>query len=193
MQTTLTGEFVVASGGTAAWRIANRLAPGEFVILRGAPAALRLLPRAATRLVIDWAPGGSARVTLWAGAETLSFEAANALLETIKVQSVTLDDFTAQQGITRIDLLKMDIEGAEIRALEGARGLIQRCAIGCLYLELTFSRSSAEAPLAAEVISYLDARGYRLSCLYNLQHSKNSPALAYCDGLFVPGRAKSAI
>jgi len=120
-------------------------------------------------------------------------EAANALLETIKVQSVTLDDFTAQQGITRIDLLKMDIEGAEIRALEGARGLIQRCAIGCLYLELTFSRSSAEAPLAAEVISYLDARGYRLSCLYNLQHSKNSPALAYCDGLFVPGRAKSAI
>ena len=80
MQTTLTGEFVVASGGTAAWRIANRLAPGEFVILRGAPAALRLLPRAATRLVIDWAPGGSARVTQWAGAETLSFEAANALL-----------------------------------------------------------------------------------------------------------------
>jgi len=119
-------------------------------------------------------------------------QAANALLDTIKVQSVKLDDFTALHGIANIDLLKMDIEGAEIRALEGARGLIERGAIGCLYLELTFSRSSAEAPLAAEVISYLDARGYRLVCLYNLQHSKNSPALAYCDGLFVPGRAGNA-
>jgi FkbM family methyltransferase len=117
-------------------------------------------------------------------------DAANVVLETIKVQSVTLDDFAARHGIAQIDLLKMDIEGAEVRALEGARGLIQRGAIACLYLELTFSRSSAEAPLAAEVISYLDARGYRLSCLYNLQHSKSSPALAYCDGLFVPVRSK---
>ena len=122
---------------------------------------------------------------------TDSSAAANAVLEKIKVQSVTLDDFAAQHGIARIDLLKMDIEGAELRALEGARDLLQRGAIGCLYLELTFSRSSAEAPLAAEVISYLDARGYRLSCLYNLQHSKSSPALAYCDGLFVPSRSKN--
>jgi len=115
-------------------------------------------------------------------------EAASAVLEKIKVRGITLDDFTAQHGIERIDLLKMDIEGAEIRALEGARDLLKRGVIGCLYLELTFSRSSAEAPLAADVISYLDARGYRLSCLYNLQHSKGSPALAYCDGLFVPTR-----
>jgi FkbM family methyltransferase len=114
---------------------------------------------------------------------------AGAVLEKIKVQSITLDDFAAQQGIARIDLLKMDIEGAEIRALEGARDLLRRAAIGCLYLELSFSRSSAEAPLAADVISYLDARGYRLSCLYNLQHSKSAPTLAYCDGLFVPERS----
>ena len=118
---------------------------------------------------------------------------ANAVLEKIKVQSVTLDDFTAQHGIERIDLLKMDIEGAEIRALEGARDLLKRGAIGCLYLELTFSRSSAEAPLAADVFRYLDARSYRLSCLYNLQHSKGSAALSYCDGLFVPARRKGAV
>jgi FkbM family methyltransferase len=118
---------------------------------------------------------------------------ANAVLEKIKVQSVSLDDFTAQQGIERIDLLKMDIEGGELRALEGARGLLSRFAIGCLYLELTFAPGYEGAPTASEVMTYLSARSYRLACLYNLQRSKASHALAYCDGLFVPARPKSAV
>jgi hypothetical protein len=86
MQTTLTGEFVLAPAGPAGWRIANRLAPGEFVILRGAPADLGLLPRAATQLVIDWAPDGGALVTLLADTETLSFEASSALLHEPRVE-----------------------------------------------------------------------------------------------------------
>ena len=123
---------------------------------------------------------------------TQGTDPAGAVLEKIKVRSVTLDDFAAQNGIARIDLLKMDIQGAEIRALDGASGLLGRFAIGCLYLELCFSAGYEGAPLAADIIAYLQARNYRLSCLYNLQYSKGSPILSYCDGLFVPGRRKSA-
>jgi FkbM family methyltransferase len=106
--------------------------------------------------------------------------------EKIKVQSDTLDAFTARAGISRVDLLKMDIQGAEIRALEGARTLLGRRAIGCLYLELSFYETYQGAPLATDVIAYLHARSYRLACLYNLQYAEGSAVLLYCDGLFVP-------
>jgi FkbM family methyltransferase len=39
--------------------------------------------------------------------------------QTFTVQTTAVDDFLAAQGITQVDLVKMDIEGAEIGALRG--------------------------------------------------------------------------
>jgi FkbM family methyltransferase len=40
------------------------------------------------------------------------------------VSLTTIDSFCAEQGIQRIDFLKLDIEGHEVAALEGASGMI---------------------------------------------------------------------
>jgi len=45
---------------------------------------------------------------------------------TVVVESTTLDGFFEKQGWPRLDLLKMDIEGAELAALEGSKQLLQR-------------------------------------------------------------------
>lgn len=37
----------------------------------------------------------------------------------VKKNAVTIDDWVAQNGISKLDFVKMDIEGAEIQALEG--------------------------------------------------------------------------
>lgn len=54
----------------------------------------------------------------------------------IKVQMIKLDDYVTERKLNRIDLIKFDIEGAEIPALEGARKSIvnfrPRLAL-CLY------------------------------------------------------------
>ncbi|MBQ0958435.1 FkbM family methyltransferase [Ideonella sp. 4Y11] len=54
----------------------------------------------------------------------------------VKVQTVTLDDYVVLMGMERLDLLKMDIEGAEVQALQGAQHTIRhfrpRLAI-CIY------------------------------------------------------------
>ena len=43
-----------------------------------------------------------------------------------RVAVTTLDAFVAANGIDRLDLIKMDVEGAEVRALAGARATLQR-------------------------------------------------------------------
>ena len=42
------------------------------------------------------------------------------------VESVTVDDFVEGAGITRLDLIKMDVEGAEGNVLRGAQASIER-------------------------------------------------------------------
>jgi FkbM family methyltransferase len=53
-----------------------------------------------------------------------------------RVGTITLDDYVVQNNLTRVDFIKMDIEGAELAALTGARRTIQhfkpKLAI-CLY------------------------------------------------------------
>ncbi|MEJ0000026.1 MAG: FkbM family methyltransferase [Verrucomicrobiota bacterium] len=107
------------------------------------------------------------------------------VISTIPVTSVTLDTFAAQHGIDRIDLLKMDIQGAEVRALDGATGLLKDFRIGALYLELVFGASYRDQALASDIIDYLQRRRYRVSAFYNLVYGPDSGVLGYCDGLFV--------
>ena len=43
-----------------------------------------------------------------------------------RVMSLTVDDLVAQRGLARVDFIKMDIEGAELRALQGAENTLRR-------------------------------------------------------------------
>lgn len=60
---------------------------------------------------------------------------ANDALE-VRVETISLDDYVVQQRLKRVDLIKMDIEGAELPALKGAINTIRhfrpRLAL-CLY------------------------------------------------------------
>jgi FkbM family methyltransferase len=53
-----------------------------------------------------------------------------------RIETVTMDDYVVRMGLTRVDYIKMDIEGAEVMALTGARETIRhfepKLAI-CLY------------------------------------------------------------
>jgi len=58
------------------------------------------------------------------GVGRLSSPGGNAGAQT--VTSVTLDRFVEEHGITRLDAMKIDVEGSEMRVLAGARETIAR-------------------------------------------------------------------
>jgi len=58
------------------------------------------------------------------------------------VHVVTLDEAADREGIRKIDLWKLDVEGHEVAALSGARTLLRSRRIAAIYVELAFGNGS---------------------------------------------------
>ena len=82
---------------------------------------------------------------------------------TERVQTVCVDQFCRDQSINHIDLLKLDIQGQEHSALEGAERLIKSGNIGIIFLELNWAKSAGTTCAATESIRLLEQGGYRFS------------------------------
>ena len=80
------------------------------------------------------------------------------------VEGVTFDSLCARHGIDRIDFLKMNIEGAERRALPGCREALDR-ARSYASRRTTFARPAGEGEdfrTLAFVREFLTAAGFKL-------------------------------
>lgn len=101
----------------------------------------------------------------------------------VNVALTTIDEFRAANAIERIDILKLDIQGAERLALAGARGSLAEKRIGLVYTEVSFASLYDGQTTLDELWSILTPWGYRF-------HSFHSPnigadgALAWADVLF---------
>ena len=102
----------------------------------------------------------------------------------IDVPVLRLDRFCAGRGIARIDLLKLDAQGYELRILDGSQGLLDRVAIPLIYTEVSFVRIYEGQPLFPEIYQYLFERGYRLVWLYETSFHTHYYSLG-ANALFV--------
>jgi FkbM family methyltransferase len=110
-------------------------------------------------------------------------------LDRREVRTVTLDHFCAQHCVEEIDILKLDIQGGELRALKGAAGLLHRRAIRLVAAEVNFLPLYRDMPLLWDVADYLRGFGYALNGLYDLHHTLDgSGALRWADAIFVAPR-----
>lgn len=82
----------------------------------------------------------------------------------VDVEATTLDAYCEAKGVDRIDLLKIDVEGAELQVLRGARAMLAAKRIGCVAFEFgqtTFDMGNRPEDIAG----LLREQGYRLSNL----------------------------
>lgn len=78
-----------------------------------------------------------------------------------EVESVTIDAYCQQHNIEQIDLIKIDVEGAEYQVLLGAKKMLESKKIRCCTFEFggtTFDMGNAPQEIAA----YLKQLGYQL-------------------------------
>ena len=109
----------------------------------------------------------------------------------VKVQTTTLDSFTKMSKIPYVDFMKLDIEGAELAALKGAKKLLQESIIG-VTCEIAFDQLLENGPIFNEIDAYLKSFGFRLFDIGLLRKSlktlSSNPSLTQ-SGQVIAGHA----
>ena len=83
---------------------------------------------------------------------------------TEEIRLTTLPAFCQEEGIDRIDILKMDVEGYEIPVLRGAESMIDR--VGAIYAEVSLQETRTNMTPWGTIHEYLRSRGFFYCGLY---------------------------
>jgi len=80
---------------------------------------------------------------------------------TIDLETTTLDLFCQAEGLTEVDFLQIDVQGADLQVLEGSAALLDH-AVWAIQIEVEPSPLYCHQPLFADVDTYLRQRGFTL-------------------------------
>jgi FkbM family methyltransferase len=100
----------------------------------------------------------------WATLAPRAIELADRTLEAATsevVETTTLDDYCEGAGIASVDLLKIDVEGAEQRVLRGASRLLEQGRIAGVIVEVSDDTLESFGDRAYRLVEFLERRGLR--------------------------------
>lgn len=80
--------------------------------------------------------------------------------EVMQVQTSTIDEFVIKKNISEIDFIHLDVQGAELKVLEGAKVNIGRIKI--IWLEIAEFFLYKQQPLKKEVEKFMKKNGFKL-------------------------------
>lgn len=83
--------------------------------------------------------------------------------ETIRVESKSLDVLFPNETI---DLLKLDLQGGEYDALQGAENLLKQNRIKCIICEVMFQSSYKNQRNGSELLMFLEKHGFKIFNFY---------------------------
>jgi FkbM family methyltransferase len=101
----------------------------------------------------------------------------------LQVNATTLDIWCNEQSVTHIDILKLDLQGGEYAALEGAVSKLKNKEIHYILSEISFISQYNEQPIASDVINFLDSFGYDMLNLYQIHYYGG--CIIQADAIFV--------
>jgi FkbM family methyltransferase len=93
----------------------------------------------------------------------------------IQVQTNTLDNFCRSNGIEEIDFIHMDVQGAELKVLSGARRMLGRTK--AIWMEVAFEPTYEGQPLEAEATRWMAQHGFRK--IHQVSYGPEGDALYY--------------
>lgn len=91
----------------------------------------------------------------------------------VEKQAYSLDDLE----LPRFDLIKLDVQGAELDILKGGKKYLEKTKPTYLLLETSIQQYNKGAPLAGEVISYLNKKNYQLRDVIDVLYDQSNQLL----------------
>ena len=82
-----------------------------------------------------------------------------------QVSTIRLDDYLPEHGLKQVHFMKIDIEGAELRALQGAEALLSQAGGPAILIELADINTCCFGYTAVEIWDYLVDLGYAMYAL----------------------------
>jgi hypothetical protein len=102
-----------------------------------------------------------------------------------EVDVTTLDDFLAANGVSAVDLLKIDAEGYDLEVLKGAEQTLSAGRVRVVMAEVGFHPGDDRHPLFDDVRDMLVDYGFAVFGIYE-QHLEwtGEPALRFANAVF---------
>lgn len=95
----------------------------------------------------------------------------------------TLDSYLDRNDIKCVDLLKLDVQGAEYKVLQGAERAMRANRIRNVYLEIIIGETYVGQHSLGDYLNLFDSLGFRVQGLFNFEHGEERQ-LIQLDGLF---------
>ena len=111
------------------------------------------------------------------GLNTIGPHASDLNVETAaheQVELLTLDDLVLAHGFGRVDVIKLDVEGSELRVLDGARALIARDR-PLLLIEVEVERLASQGDTKDMLLERITSLGYQLYVFDEVTGQLRSP------------------
>jgi 2-O-methyltransferase len=147
------------------------------------PQALALADRAGELDFYETASCGACSLLKPARELAENFPQEAALHRVTHVPTVRLDDWAQQNNISSIEVMKLDIQGAELAACRGGREVLGRSTL-LIYTEACFRRLYEGGAVFGEIDTFLRDLGF---VLYSLYKPKSDPHgfLSWANALYL--------
>ena len=109
------------------------------------------------------------------------------LVEQVEVDILTIDAYCEAQSLDRVDIIKLDLQGYDYKALLGAKTALR--GTGVVLIEVLFVEIYKGCNLFPDVLQLMSECGYTLYTLCGL-HYGNHDELLWADAIFVNGASR---
>lgn len=107
------------------------------------------------------------------------------VVRTERVPIVRLDDFAAQQGLERVDILKIDVQGLELPVLKGAVNLLRNGQVKAVQCEAQLVAEYEGASTFAEIDLFFRQAGFTIHQVHDLEVKGEEQQSSYLDAMWV--------
>lgn len=95
----------------------------------------------------------------------------------IEVPIISIKDYCLENNISDISILKLDIEGFELKALQGCSEFLKEEKIDFIFTEVNFIPTYDDQPLLEDIISYMRTYNYYPYNFYGINESKERQSI----------------